>query len=160
MLKYFFKKFTIFLFIIIGLCYGRIAIGESFDARISKNQEKTINSAIKSGAKRIFIDAGVYDEQIELPDGVQLFGKDFGNTILTGGIIMHDDTAISGVTVSNHGIITAPDSDVFIDNVKINNTIDNGIENVGLGKLMLSNSEIYKSEKKEFIYAGVAELKL
>lgn len=148
MSKYLLKKIAMVLFIGANLCYRNIAIGESFDASVSRDREETISGAIRSGARRIFIDAGIYDEQIELPNEVQLFGKDPDKTILSRGIIMHDHAAISGITVSGHGIVTAPDPDAFIDNVKIMDVIGNGIETSGLGYLTIKNTQILKSEKK------------
>lgn len=148
MFKYLLKKISVVLFIGVNLCYGKIAVGETFDARVSKNREETISGAIKNGAKQIFIDVGIYDEQVELPGGVQLLGEDIDRTILSGGIIMHDDAAISGITVSGLGVIIAPDSDAFIDNVKVADVVGNGIETNGLGYLTIKKTKILNSEKK------------
>ena len=115
----------------------------------------TISKAIESGAEKIFVGKGKYDEKVTMEKSVKLYGKDKGSSIITGSLVMSDKTLINDITVSG-GISVEKNSNASIENCIIESFGLIGIDIAqGNGKLVVSNTKIHGGEGKGmYIQAG------
>lgn len=129
------------------------------DGSISKSGDgskekpfKTIIEAVEKGGD-VFIEDGKYDEDIELKKKTGLFGESENGVIVSGKIIMDDDTRIQDLTVRGVKtvIMIRKDADADIENCTIKDFGKIGILAVaGSGKLKVSDSKIINGDGKGF----------
>jgi len=126
---------------------------------------KTIKQAADRAGKRtkIHVANGTYRENIELKDGVNLYGHDKDSVIIDAKsddkatVVMKDDTRIDNVTIKNgkYGIKIADDEEASITECIIKDNDEDGIhiENAGLKKS--TTVTISKNEINENGRAGI-----
>lgn len=115
----------------------------------------TISEAIESGAEKIFIKKGKYDEKVSLKKSVRLYGKDKASVIIKGSVLMKDDTFLNDITVEDE-ITVEENADAGIENCAVKNFKSIGINAApGNGKISVLSSKIYGGGGKGmYIQAG------
>ena len=118
----------------------------------SSGPYKTVSKAVEEECSSIKVEKGEYSSSIELKDSIKLKGS--GNsTIITGVIIMDDNSELEDVHVKTGGVEVKSKANVTIKNVKITGT-DIGIITKGDGKLTIRNCNINNNKKGLYIQYG------
>jgi hypothetical protein len=109
----------------------------------------TISEALIHADKRtdVHVAKGVYEENIEIPKGVKIFGSDRDEVIIRAKnrkkvvVSMKDDTEINKVTIEkgNEGVWIKKDAEVSIIKCIIRNNDDDGI-NIASGGVKKNNA--------------------
>lgn len=140
-------------------------IGEAIDL-ISKNVESS---------RKIWVAKGEYLEQVELIDGVELFGVGNDKTIILGRdssdknlnwtIKMRNNSSLKnlGIRYGKQGVLVTSGASVKIDNCRIYESEENGIyvekAKSKKEKFVLKDSKVYDSEKRGmYVYKKKIEI--
>lgn len=154
---------SFFIFLITAVFSAQAASYDAYvDAGYSGDEEgseekpfDTISEAVESGAEKIFVKKGKYDEKVSLKKSTRLYGKDKKSVIIKGSVSMKDDTFLNDITVEDE-ITVEEDADAEIENCIIKNFGKIGINAApGNGKISVRNSKIYGGGGKGmYIQAG------
>lgn len=113
-----------------------------------------IEEALDEDCDEIIVKKGTYKENITINRSTTVRGKSKDDVVITGKVIMRDDSKLKDLTVSAYGgVEVEDDADVRIENVKIKKA-STGIETSGRGKLVVKDSAIYSNGKGMYIQTG------
>ncbi|MFC1756384.1 right-handed parallel beta-helix repeat-containing protein [Patescibacteria group bacterium] len=118
-------------------------------------ESENLQEEINEGGKTVSLSRGTYTGDATLGKSMRLVGKDKGDVVITGKIIMKDGSKLEKLTIKGGSIYVKSGADVTIKNVAIKNSPRNAIETLGTGKLKIINSNIYRAGSKGmYIQAG------
>jgi parallel beta-helix repeat protein len=124
------------------------------DGKGSKDEPyKKITKALDKGCKEIIVNKGTYKDSITMGKGVKIKGKSRDGVIITGKIIMKDDTSLKNLTVSEIGIDVDTGADAKIEDAKIKNA-HIGIETLGNGTLTVEDTSFSGNRKAMYLQRG------
>jgi len=114
---------------------------------------QNIKEALDEDCEEIIVKEGIYDDDIVMGKGVEIDGKNKDKTIITGKIIMHDNSEISDVTISTGGVDVKNGAHVKIEDTNIKKA-NIGIDTAGGGKLTVRNVALYDNRKAMYLQKG------
>lgn len=123
-----------------------IYAGEDDDTDMEIQEE--IDEAKSKGKKKVYIEKGTYNENINVKKGIQLIGKNRKGVVISGKVTLSDGSKLSKLTINKGSIVVKNGANVVIDNIVIKNAHRNAITTKGTGKLTLRDSKIYNSGGK------------
>lgn len=167
------KKIRLFFVTCLFVAMPFISVAKDYDyyvdGSVSKSGDgskdepfKTISEALEKGGD-IFVEKGKYNEDIELKKSTKIFGESENGVIISGKVVMNDDTKIQDLTARGvRNVITvSKDADAEIENCTITDFGRIGILAVGgSGKLKVSDSKIINGDGKGFYIEGGKEIEL
>jgi len=161
-----------FLILILGLCFysqivlagsGRIYVNENHEGEEKGTKDepyKTIAEALKeaSSGDSIYIKNGTYEEDLEISEGINLYGEDRSETIIKNskkGIIAKGNNHIEELTITGgyDGITFEEDGE--IENCYIKDAEKNAINlTAESDNFFLKNSKIKNNGKGIYVQRG------
>jgi hypothetical protein len=145
--------------------YVDASVAKSGDGS-EKKPFKTIGEALEEVKKKtnsIFVENGKYKEDLELGDYTEIYGESENGVIISGKIIMGDETLLQDITArGSYSVVTIKkDADAEIKNCTIRDFEKIGIEALaGGGKLKVSDSKIKNGNGKGFYIQRGKEIEI